>query len=158
MAPPGERSGPAPKDRTTQQSVAANDTATIADLTDNPPTAAPRVPAQRRHHDPVPLSEALDQLEADLHDREHLLHLGYSLGYFTGLHAGARAAEEDIERAWAATAQRVRALASVPTQAKLMELRRRDDSPCHFRCHRCSTCVRADWLARHGHDFIGGDR
>lgn len=85
-------------------------------------------------------------------------HAGHLLGYCVGLQAGARAAEGDLERSWAATAARVRFLARTPTAAELAQRRRLDDGPCQQHCRRCSRCIRAGWLLRHGRDFAGVGR
>jgi hypothetical protein len=42
-----------------------------------------------------------------------------------------------------------------PTHRELEEARQPADDPCSLRCGRCSRCVRADWVARHG-DYPGG--
>ncbi|HEY9475808.1 MAG TPA: hypothetical protein VIS06_18395 [Mycobacteriales bacterium] len=52
------------------------------------------------------------------------------------------------------------ALAQQPTYAALAELRAEvPNQPCGSpTCRGCATCVRAEWVARHGGDYVPGQR
>lgn len=131
----------------------------VGPATDNLPPATPLLPAPRQHpRDPVALAEALAELADDLLGRDHCWRAGFEVGHALGVVEGRRIADDEAAKDFARLAAAVRRMASVPTTAEIQELRRLDDKPCTRRCSRCSTCVRAAWLARHGRDHAGVGR
>lgn len=80
----------------------------------------------------------------------------FTFGWHVGHADGRRAAEVELDRAWAETARKIRRIGAAVSYD---ELRRRravvQDLPCASACGRCSQCVRSGWLDRHGADFPG---
>lgn len=101
------------------------------------------------------LLAALDATERRVADAYRA---GYRDGHRTGWEIGYAHAHEEVAAAWSEVAAKVHAAAGqrTPADHAAMDASAAAGDPCPARCGRCSRCIRAHAVQRHGGDYPGG--